>query len=58
VDDLCLRAGPPRRLRDVGAKEEVLPALAEKVFAEAGLAFNRRAIRSIEEIQGVLRAAW
>lgn len=55
---LCARAGLPRRLRDVGVSREIFPALAEKIFAEPGLAFNPREIRSVEEIEGVLHAAW
>jgi len=58
LGELCARAGLPRRLRDVGVKQDVFPALAEKIFAEPGLAFNPREIRSVEEIEGVLHAAW
>jgi alcohol dehydrogenase len=58
LGQLCARAGLPRRLRDVGVKQEVFPALAQKIFAEPGLAFNPRAILSVEQIEGVLHAAW
>jgi alcohol dehydrogenase len=58
LEELCTRAGLPRRLRDVGVKQEIFPALAEKIFAEPGLTFNPREIRSVEEIEGVLHAAW
>jgi alcohol dehydrogenase len=58
LGDLCARAGLPRRLRDVGVKQEIFPALAEKIFGEPGLAFNPRELRSVEEIEGVLHAAW
>jgi alcohol dehydrogenase class IV len=45
-------------LRDVGVRQEIFPALAEKIFGEPGLAFNPRELRSVEEIEGVLHAAW
>jgi alcohol dehydrogenase len=58
LGDLCARAGLPRRLREVGVKQEIFPALAEKIFGEPGLAFNPRELSSAREIEDVLRAAW
>lgn len=55
---LSARADLPRRLRDVGVRPDIFPALAEQIFGEPGLAFNPRALRSVSEIEGVLRAAW
>ena len=58
LEELCGRAGLPRRLRDVGVRPEIFPALAEQIFREPGLAFNPRELVSAQEIEDVLHAAW
>jgi alcohol dehydrogenase len=58
LEELGARAGLPRRLREVGVRREIFPALAEKILSEPGLAFNPRQIRTAREVQEVLEAAW
>jgi alcohol dehydrogenase len=58
VRDLSQRAGLPTRLRDVDVSRDKLPALAEVIIKEPGLAFNPRPVESAAQIQAVLEAAW
>jgi alcohol dehydrogenase len=51
-------AGLHTRLRELGLERAQLDELARRVFAEPGLAFNPRAIRSAGEIRDLLCAAW
>jgi alcohol dehydrogenase len=58
VQALSRRAGLPTRLRDADVGRDKLPALAEVIIKEPGLAFNPRPIESAAQIQAVLEAAW
>ncbi len=49
--------GIPARLRDVGVKEEDLPRIAKKAFADASHQTNPRKC-SEEDLLGILRAAY
>ncbi|MBY0458256.1 MAG: iron-containing alcohol dehydrogenase, partial [Gemmataceae bacterium] len=51
--------GIPTRLRDIGVKEEMIPAFAEKAFSIKRLMrVNPRMPQSAEEILGIYRAAF
>lgn len=58
VRDLARRAGLPGRLRDVNVNREKLPALAQVILNEPGLAFNPRPVESAAQIAAILDAAW
>lgn len=55
---LVERAGLPTRLRAFSLPRDRLDLLAERVFAEPGLAFNPRRIEHPGEIREVLARAW
>lgn len=48
----------PTRLRDVGVDRERLRSVAEHVLHERGLAYNPRVVRSAQEMEDLLNAAW
>ena len=48
----------PRRLRDLGVEREALAPVARHVMGERGVYFNPRAVRSAEEVLGLLEQAW
>lgn len=50
--------GVPTRLRDVGVDRERLRSVAEHVLHERGLAYNPRVVRSAQEMEDLLNAAW
>ena len=54
VQDLEL----PWRLRDVGVTREDFPALAHDALEDLVVATNPRPVRSVEDVIGVLEAAW
>ena len=58
VERLRADIGIPARLRDLGVKEEQLRGLAEKAFAvKRILRVNPRTV-TIEDLEGILRAAY
>lgn len=58
VQALARRAGLPSRLRDVNVGREKLPALAQVILNEPGLAFNPRPVESAMQIEAILDSAW
>lgn len=48
----------PQRLRDIGVKEEQLPALAQMAFASRTVQNNPRPITDAAQIEVLLRRAW
>ena len=56
--NIARRAGLPTRLRDFSLERSQLDGLAERVFAEPGLAFNPRPIESTGQIGEILDRAW
>jgi len=58
IETLAQRAGLPRRLRDVDVIKDQLPAIAQAILKEPGLAFNPRPIESAAQIEAVLESAW
>jgi len=58
VQALARRAGLPSRLRDVNVSREKLPALAQVILNEPGLAFNPRPVESAAQIEAILDSAW
>lgn len=48
----------PRRLRDVGLDQALLPAIAEDTLHDRGLYFNPKRTTSAEPILAMLEAAW
>ena len=58
VRALARRAGLPSRLRDVNVSREKLPALAQVILNEPGLAFNPRPVESAAQIEAILDSAW
>ncbi len=59
IEQLRRDIGIPTRLRDIGVKEEMLPAFAEKAFAIKRLMrVNPRTPQSATEILGIYRAAF
>jgi maleylacetate reductase len=58
VQALAQRAGLPSRLRDVNVSRERLPALAQVILNEPGLAFNPRPVESAAQIESILDSAW
>lgn len=55
---LVERAGLPTRLRAFGLQRDQLGLLAERVFAEPGLAFNPHRIVEAAEIRELLERSW
>jgi len=55
---LARRAGLPSRLRDLNVSQEKLPALAQVILNEPGLAFNPRPVESAAQIAALLDSAW
>lgn len=58
IQALARRAGLPSRLREMNVGREKLPALAQVILNEPGLAFNPRPVESAAQIQAILDAAW
>ena len=58
IQALARRAGLPSRLRDVNVRREKLPALAQVILNEPGLAFNPRPVESAAQIEAVIDSAW
>ncbi|MBI2289740.1 MAG: iron-containing alcohol dehydrogenase, partial [Betaproteobacteria bacterium] len=58
VRALARHAGLPSRLRDVNVSREKLPALAQVILNEPGLAFNPRPVESAAQIAAILDSAW
>ncbi len=50
--------GLPSALRDVGVAEESIALIAKDAMTDFGLHRNVRPIAAVEELEGVLRAAW
>lgn len=48
----------PRRLRDIGVREDVLPDIAAHVMTERGLALNPRPVAAASEVLAILRQAF
>jgi alcohol dehydrogenase class IV len=48
----------PQRLRDIGVKEEQLPALAQMAFASRTVQNNPRPITDVAQIEVLLRRTW
>jgi alcohol dehydrogenase class IV len=58
VEQLRARIGIPRRLRDLGVKEDQLPSFAEKAFAVKRILRVNPRMPSREEILEIYQAAW
>ena len=58
IQALAQRAGLPSRLRDVNVSRKKLPALAQVILNEPGLAFNPRPVESAAQIEAILDSAW
>jgi alcohol dehydrogenase class IV len=58
IQALARRAGLPSRLRDVNVSRKKLPALAQVILNEPGLAFNPRPVESAAQIEAILDSAW
>ena len=58
LSGIFARIGTPRRLRDVGVPENVLPGIADRAMGDWFLRGNPRPIRDASELLEVLRAAW
>lgn len=58
LTDLVRRAGLHTRLREFNLDRSQLDELAQRVFAEPGLAFNPRPIESAGQIREILVRAW
>lgn len=50
--------GLPSALRDVGVAEDSIALIAQDAMTDFGLHRNVRPIAAVEELEGVLRAAW
>jgi maleylacetate reductase len=50
--------GLPARLREIGVREEQLPALARVAFASRTVQNNPRPITDVAQLDALLRAAW
>ncbi|HZC77684.1 MAG TPA: iron-containing alcohol dehydrogenase, partial [Ktedonobacterales bacterium] len=48
----------PRRLREIGVREEQLPELSALAFASRTVQSNPKPVASAEQIEALLRAAW
>ena len=58
VRALQRRLGVPTRLRDLGVRRELLPAVAEHVMGERGLYFNPRPVHDAAEVRALLERVW
>jgi len=58
LDALAGGLGVPRRLRDIGVREDALERIAQKTMGERGLYFNPRPVRDAGEILGLLQQAF
>jgi len=54
---LAVDCGLPTRLRDLGAPEDALPAIAETALSDAAILTNPRPV-TYEDMLEVMRAAW
>jgi alcohol dehydrogenase class IV len=48
----------PRRLRDIGIQEEMLPELARMAFASRTVHNNPKPITDVAQLEALLREAW
>ena len=58
VRALIADLGLPRRLRDVGVSVDDFPALAKDALEDLVVATNPRPVAGVEDVIGVLHAAW
>jgi len=58
VDDFIMGMGMPHRLRELEIPEEDLPKIAELVLTDGGTRSNPIYITSVEQVMGVLTAAF
>lgn len=58
IDELTRRLGVPRRLRDIGVRQEDMERIAHKTMGERGLYFNPRPVQDAAEILGLLQQAF
>lgn len=58
VDELVIEMQLPRRLRDLGIREEQLPALAQLAFANRTVQNNPKPIVDAAQLEALLREAW
>ena len=58
IKELISEVGLPTRLRDVGIPRSALRATAESVMQDRSLVNNPKPINALEDVLGVLEAAW
>ncbi len=58
VSEWIERMRLPRRLREIGVREDHLPELARLAFASRTVRNNPRPIEDVEQIEALLRQAW
>jgi maleylacetate reductase len=58
VADWVERMRLPRRLRDIGVKEEMLPELARMAFASRTVHNNPKPVTDVAQLEALLREAW
>ena len=58
VDELVIEMQLPRRLRDLGIREEQLPELAQLAFANRTVQNNPKPISDAAQLEALLREAW
>ena len=58
VESLTAEVGLPQRLRDVGVGRDDLPGVAAHTLGDQSVATNPRAVTAVDDVLGVLEAAW
>jgi alcohol dehydrogenase class IV len=58
VDELVGQMQLPRRLRDLGIRQEQLPDLAQLAFANRTVQNNPKPIADVAQIEALLQEAW
>ena len=58
LESIFVRLALPRRLRDVGVREDALSAIAGKAMGDWFLRSSPRPVREQSELQAVLQVAW
>lgn len=58
TEQLARQLGVPRRLRDIGVRQDALQRIATKTMGERGLYFNPRAVQDASEILRLLEQAF
>lgn len=58
TEQFARQLGVPRRLRDIGVRQDALQGIATKTMGERGLYFNPRAVQDAAEILGLLEQAF